>query len=114
MQTGNNFNAHHSPLGAFASFTLGFAGAKGGLGLELGGPANQNIYIGVEQDDRSWHMLPFFEKQAGQDEALRFDMEGGASGEIETSCAVSKMAGLHLLEANDFSREFQLATDTWT
>ena len=42
------FNAHHSPVGAFATFTLGFPGAKGGLGLELGGPADENIFIGVE------------------------------------------------------------------
>ena len=38
------YNAHHSPIGAFASFTLGYKGAKGGLGLELGKPADQNIY----------------------------------------------------------------------
>ncbi|MBB5326360.1 hypothetical protein HNQ34_003513, partial [Anoxybacillus tepidamans] len=25
------FNAHHSPVGAFASFTLGFPGKSGGL-----------------------------------------------------------------------------------
>jgi hypothetical protein len=42
------FNAHHSPMGAFASFTLGYKGASGGLGLELASPANQNIYIGLE------------------------------------------------------------------
>ncbi|HEY8967299.1 MAG TPA: glycoside hydrolase family 52 protein, partial [Candidatus Methylacidiphilales bacterium] len=44
------FNAQHSPIGAFASFTLGAKGAKGGLGLELGKPADQNIYIGVEEE----------------------------------------------------------------
>ena len=42
------FNAHHSPMGAFASFTLGCRGAKGGLGLELSKPADQNIFIGLE------------------------------------------------------------------
>ena len=42
------FNAHHSPIGAFASFTLGFPGKNGGLGLELGRPAEQNVYIGCE------------------------------------------------------------------
>mgnify|MGYP005838772085 CR=1 FL=1 len=41
------FNAHHSPIGAFASFTLGYRGAKGGLGLELGKPADENVFIGV-------------------------------------------------------------------
>ena len=47
------FNAHHSPMGAFASFTLGFPGAKGGLGMELKGPANENVYIGLEKPDKS-------------------------------------------------------------
>jgi len=28
------FNARHSPIGAFASFTLGFKGSSGGLGLD--------------------------------------------------------------------------------
>lgn len=38
------YNAHHSPIGAFASFTLGMPGAKGGLGLELQGPADQSVH----------------------------------------------------------------------
>jgi len=42
------FNAMHAPIGAHASFTLGCRGKNGGLGLELGGPADENIYIGVE------------------------------------------------------------------
>jgi hypothetical protein len=38
------YNAFHSPLGAHSSFTLGCKGQTGGLGLELGGPACENIY----------------------------------------------------------------------
>jgi xylan 1,4-beta-xylosidase len=55
----HNYNAHHSPIGAFASFTLGFRGDAGGLGLELGRPANQNIYIGVESEPHTFDFLPF-------------------------------------------------------
>jgi hypothetical protein len=55
------FNAHHSPIGAFASFTLGYRGAKGGLGLEIGKPANQNVFIGLQSADGSgYEALPFF------------------------------------------------------
>jgi len=45
------FNAQHSPIGAFASFTLGSKGAKGGLGLELGKPADQNVFIGIADEN---------------------------------------------------------------
>ena len=35
------FNAHHSPIGAFASFTLGHKGPSGGLGMDVGKPATK-------------------------------------------------------------------------
>ena len=68
------YNAHHAPIGAFASFTLGFRGAKGGLGLELGKPADENVYIGLQSraGDR-YEALPFF--GAASDEAARYDVE---------------------------------------
>ena len=34
------FNAQHSPMGAFMSFTCGHPGTKGGIGLQIGQPAN--------------------------------------------------------------------------
>ncbi len=37
------YNAHHSPIGSFASFTLGYKGRNGGFGLELDKPAGQDI-----------------------------------------------------------------------
>ncbi len=71
------FNAQHSPIGAFASFTLGFKGASGGLGLELGKPADQNIYVGLEsRTPGRFSCLPFF-KRSG-DDAMRFDVENQA------------------------------------
>src|SRR5262249_60802214 len=47
-----NFNAQHAPIGAFMSFTCGHFGTGGGIGLEIGKPANQNIYIGVKNGTR--------------------------------------------------------------
>ena len=68
------FNAHHSPIGAFASFTLGYRGAKGGLGLELGKPADQNVFIGLQADDGNYYeALPFFAH--AMDESARYDVE---------------------------------------
>ena len=37
------FNAHHSPIGAFASFTLGFPGKEGGFDLEQGRPPSKTF-----------------------------------------------------------------------
>ncbi len=70
------YNAHHSPVGAFATLTLGMKGPKGGLGLELAGPADEGIYIGVEdREGGRYRALPFF---AGgeEDRAEDFDVEG--------------------------------------
>ncbi len=75
------FNAHHSPIGAFATFTFGCKGARGGLGLELAGPANEGIYVGVE--DRSqpgrFAALPFFEARQESAPADDYDVEGLSS-----------------------------------
>src|SRR6266480_2391083 len=47
-----NFNAQHAPMGAFMSFTCGHFGSGGGIGLEIGRPANQNVYVGVKKGGR--------------------------------------------------------------
>ena len=47
------FNAHHSPMGAFFSFTCGHFSTPGGLGSRRSlGPANQDLFIGVKDGDR--------------------------------------------------------------
>ena len=55
-------NTQHSPVGAFASFTLGAKGPVGGFGLELGRPADQSVNIGLESaEDEGFDLLPFCE-----------------------------------------------------
>ncbi len=75
------FNAHHAPIGAFATFTFGSKGSTGGLGIELGGPANESIYIGVEERDRpgKYRALPFFATSSDSTADQDFDVEGLAS-----------------------------------
>lgn len=68
------FNSQHSPVGAFASFTLEAKGAKGGPGLELGKPTDQNVFIGLA-DEKSITCLPFFQEAA--DDSMRFDVDAG-------------------------------------
>lgn len=99
------FNAHHSPIGAFASFTLGFPGASGGLGLELGKPPEQNIYIGLESVSGTFYeALPFF--HASLDESSRYDVEKQNTAEELSLIVPFPQEGIR--------REFKLGTDTWS
>ncbi|KGP85302.1 glycoside hydrolase family 52 protein, partial [Paenibacillus sp. MAEPY1] len=82
------YNAHHSPIGAFASFTLGYKGAKGGLGLELGKPADQNVYIGLQsRDSENYEALPFFE--AVEDASVRYDVEKVENSDSDLASSAS-------------------------
>jgi len=68
------YNTQHSPIGSFASFTLGAKGPNGGLGLELGKPADQNVFIAVEDSKgNSFSCLPFFKSEAG--DLARFNIQ---------------------------------------
>ncbi len=55
-----DFHAHHSPQGAYASFTCGRFGAGGGLAIEGAKPATQDLVIGYADEDGVIHALPFF------------------------------------------------------
>lgn len=99
------FNAHHSPIGAFASFTLGFPGATGGFDLERGVPPQQNVYIGLQKrDGNSYEALPFYE--GADDETKRYAAEHGSSlsdgGQI-----------VSVFPPDAITRDFRLCTDTW-
>jgi hypothetical protein len=121
-QSSINYSAHHSPIGAFASFTLGFRGACGGLGLELGGPANQNVYIGVESEPGLYNLLPFFDQAAGLGDAQQFDVEGNDGSIAAPSLRrVGKdednprpPARIRPVPSAKIRREFGAAIDTWT
>ena len=97
------FNAHHSPIGAFSSFTLGYKGAKGGLGLELNKPADQNIFIGLESRDRqgSFEALPFYE--GFEDDSKLYDIEKG------TAEALPQFLSIY----EEVERDFKLCSDSF-
>ncbi|MGN7760275.1 glycoside hydrolase family 52 protein [Paenibacillus sp. 22594] len=101
------YNAHHSPIGAFASFTLGFKGAAGGFDLEAGKPPRQNIFIGLERKDGSgYDTLPFHE-QGGDDESKRYDIENPDPNP-------NKPRILHPFADEEIVRKFNLTTDSWS
>jgi len=97
------FNAFHSPLGAHSSFTLGCKGKSGGLGLEMGTPACENVYIGLQnRDDKKYSALPFYEVE--ESESIRYDHEGN---KIETQAVLS------VFYDKEINRDFKTGTDVW-
>ena len=104
------FNAHHSPIGAFASFTLGSKGPCGGLGLELAGPADESVYIGIEERERPGHYraLPFFHvADASAAEQADYDVEGLSDFQRE-------IPSLKVFSDQEISRTFGASIDSWT
>lgn len=100
------FNANHSPIGAYASFTLGFPGAGGGPGFEKREPAKTNVYVGVERKNYpgTYQCLPFYE--GGEDESLRYDAEKEGS-------AASEAGYFDAYRSGDIRRTYLAASDTW-
>ncbi|MBN1576668.1 MAG: hypothetical protein JW913_08965 [Chitinispirillaceae bacterium] len=98
------FNAHHAPIGAFASFTLGFKGASGGLGFEMGHPANQNVYIGLESGQKGvYNALPFYDSPEKHEGLITSDPAAASVPEVR----------IEPFPDDAVSREYGLCSDTW-
>ena len=98
------YNAHHSPVGAFATFTLGSRGRNGGLGLELAGPANEEIFVGLEDAEGGrFDALPFFEASA--EGAQNFDVEGHSE--------FTRPVRLSVFKDEEITRTFGASCDEW-
>ncbi len=104
-----SYHAQHSPLGAFFSFTCGLFGSRGGFGLQIGRPGDQDLFIGVKDGDRRTdaplRCLPFFQG-AAESEADRYD--------VEKKTAAPKRPGLETYRREDIQRRYGWATDSWT
>ncbi|WP_110945357.1 glycoside hydrolase family 52 protein [Paenibacillus phocaensis] len=107
------FNAHHSPMGAFASFTLGHPGPSGGFDLELGSPPKQNIYIGLQDDGQErYRALPFFGE--GLDERDRYTTEESGDEPSTSHSVQQKESGLIVpFGRSEIVRRFGAAIDEW-
>lgn len=104
MLPSTDFYAHHSPFGAFASFTLGRYGKKGGFGLELPGPAQQDVYVALVRPGQGVTAFPFF-TETRADEAEAYTGEGDAE---------PTPAQWRTYAPDEIQREMGWATDTWT
>lgn len=99
------FNAAHSPIGACASFTLGYPNASGGFGIELGRPAGQNVYIGLENKHNSYfRAFPFFQRSS--DDLWSFEASAEPRSQSPRILAKFKRTAIR--------REFSAATDIWS
>jgi hypothetical protein len=95
------FNAHHSPIGAFSTFTLGMSGFTGGPGLELRQPADKSVVIGYEEEPGKYAFLPFQEEES--DTLRDFAILEEEAVEITT----------RLFGEEEITRNFNVATDSW-
>ena len=104
-----SFNAQHSPMGAFMSFTCGNFGSRGGVGVQIGQPGNQDIYIGVKdgnrKSDSSPRCLPFYQGNA-KDATAAFLVEAGPAEQT----AVEKVQPF---PAEQIKRFYGWGTDCW-
>jgi hypothetical protein len=110
-----SFNAQHAPVGAFMSFTCGHFGGGGGIGVEIGRPANQSVYVGVKQGDRrSSHpirCLPFIRRN-------QTPTQGGNGPPAEANYSVehapeSVACSIDLYARDEIRRQYGWATDAW-
>ncbi|WP_427982346.1 glycoside hydrolase family 52 protein [Agarivorans sp.] len=90
------FHAHHSPMGALASFTVGEFGAHGGMGLELGAPYAGNVFIGYQDGEGVVNAFPFY--KGAKDQSERYVQKDDVSSLKE-----------HIFE--DVNRDYRWATD---
>ncbi len=100
-----DYNAFHSPIGAHSSFTLGCTGRNGGLGVELGGPAGDNVFIGsMGLESKRCEMFPFDESSDCDRE--RYVEDAGKEPGRQVEVRDFKPAAI--------KRDFRLGVDTWT
>jgi xylan 1,4-beta-xylosidase len=105
-----SFNAQHSPMGAFMSFTCGHFGSPGGIGVQIGKPANQDLFIGVKQGGRfskaPVKCLPFF-RGAESKASSAFLVEQAGPAELAHKPKVVPY------KANQIKRLYGWGADTW-
>ncbi len=105
------FNAQHSPMGAFMSFTCGNPGTKGGIGLQIGQPADQEVFVGVIDGDRGADVplqsLPFYVGAVSNAaEAFTVEQAGPSEANVRPDAVAFKL--------EEVERRYGWCTDTWS
>lgn len=92
------FHAHHSPMGALASFTVGEFGEHGGMGLELGAPFAGNVFVGYQDGEGVVNAFPFY--KGANDQSERYVQKD------DTSSLTERLF-------DDIQRDYAWASDTF-
>lgn len=105
-----SFNAQHSPMGAFMSFTCGNFGTRGGIGLQIGQPADQELFIGYKEGDRHSHAtlkcLPFYVGAVSRaTDAFLVEQAGPSEQNVKPDAEPFK--------TGEFERSYGWCTDEW-
>ncbi|MEI9950338.1 MAG: glycoside hydrolase family 52 protein [Pseudomonadota bacterium] len=96
-----DFHAHHSPQGAYATFTCGRFGVGGGPTIEGVQPASMDLVIGyAERGTEDLHALPFF-RAAGHADVSDFATDAAAAPTNRR------------LPLVDLERNYQRSVDSW-
>ena len=97
-----DFHAHHSPQGAYATFTCGRFGVGGGPTIEGVQPASMDLVIGyADRGTEDMHALPFF-RGAGNPDFSDFATDAATAPRNRR------------LQLEDPKRNYQRSVDTWT
>jgi hypothetical protein len=111
-----DFHAHHSPMGAWATFTCGRHGAGGGMTIQGAAPAAHDLVIGWEDRD-GLHCLPFCTKTEAAINMEAFGAtEGADSPVVAEADAGANTTGKQLgrRQLIDARRDYRRGTDTWS
>jgi hypothetical protein len=105
------FNAQHSPMGAFMSFTCGNPGTKGGIGLQIGQPADQEVFVGVIDGDRyadaPLQSLPFYVGAVSKAaDAFTVEQAGPSEANVRPDAVAFKL--------EEIERRYGWCTDSWS
>ena len=96
----SDFHAHHSPVGALASFTIGRHRKHGGPGCEIGKAVEGGVFVGYRDPGQPLHLLPFF--TVADSDLARY------VGPQAQGAPSRKLFG-----ADEIRREYSWATDRW-
>ena len=87
-------------MGAHSSFTIGMAGASGGMAMERGSPADSAVFVGYKSASGRLHSMPFYE--GVDNDAERYSQSSAEGG--SSACA---------FDEDVLERDYRWATDAF-
>ena len=97
-------------MGAFMSFTCGNFGTRGGIGLQIGQPGDQEVFIGFKDGDRysdgTLKCLPFYTAAVNRSADAFLAEQAGPSEQNVKPDAVP-------FKDSEIARSYGWASDQW-